>query len=103
MTPPELDREVEVDGSFPLEGPPLADVDIGDAIRRIGDRVCLMGDVNPVNTLLLGTSEDVERKVREIVRATGPTGLIVSTSDQTARDTPPESLEASRRGVEQTS
>ena len=99
----EMLREAEVDGTFPLERPPLADVDIGDAKRRIGDRVCLMGNVDPVNTLLLGTPEEVEREVREIVKAAGPTGLIVSTSDQTARDTPPENLEAFRRGVEETS
>lgn len=96
-------KEAEVDGTFPLERPPLADVDIGDAKRRIGDRVCLMGNVDPVNTLLFGTPEDVEREVREIVKIAGPTGLIVSTSDQTARDTPPENLEAFRRGVEERS
>ncbi len=96
----EMLREAGVDGTFPLERSPLADVDIGDAKRRIGDRVCLMGNVDPVNTLLLGRPEDVECEVREIVEAAGPTGLIVSTSDQTARDTPPENLEAFRRGVE---
>ncbi|MCK5805088.1 MAG: hypothetical protein KAI66_19800 [Lentisphaeria bacterium] len=37
---------------------------------------------------------------REIVEALGEDGLVFSTSDQTARDTPPENLEAFRRGVE---
>jgi hypothetical protein len=96
----DMQKEAEMDCTFPLERPPLGDVDIGDAKRRIGDRVCLMGNVDPVNTLLHGSSEDVEREVREIVELAGPTGLIVSTSDQTARDTPPGNLEAFRRGVE---
>lgn len=95
----EMLRQAEMDCTFPLERPPLGNVDIADAKRRIGDRVCLMGNVDPVNTLLRGMPEDVEREVREIVEAAGPTGLIVSTSDQTARDTPPANLEAFRRGV----
>ena len=96
----EMLKEAEVDCTFPLERPPLADVDIGDAKRRIGDRVCLMGNLDPINTLLRGTPEDVEQEVKEIMEAAGPTGLIVSTSDQTPRDTDPKNLEAFRRAVE---
>jgi uroporphyrinogen decarboxylase len=93
-------KEADMDCTFPLERPPLGDIDMTDAKQRIGDRVCLMGNVDPVHTLLQGTPDDVEREVREIVRVAGPTGLIVSTSDQTARDTPPANIEAFRRGVE---
>ena len=92
-------KEADMDCTFPLERPPLGDVNIADAKRRIGDRLCLMGNVDPVNTLLHGTPADVEREVREIIEDAGPIGLIVSTSDQTARDTPPANLEAFRRGV----
>ncbi|MFC1461918.1 uroporphyrinogen decarboxylase family protein, partial [Verrucomicrobiota bacterium] len=86
----------------PLERSPLGDVDIGDAKRRIGKTVCLKGNVDPVNTLLKGTPEDVDKEIREIVETAGSdgTGLIVSTSDQTCRDTPVENMEAFRKAVE---
>jgi len=91
-----------VDCTEPLERPPLGNVNIGDAKKRIGKTVCLKGNVDPVNTLLKGTPEDVDREVREVIEAAGGdgTGLIVSTSDQTARDTPVENMEAFRKAVE---
>lgn len=98
----ELLDEANVDCTEPLERPPLGNVDIGDAKRRIGKKVCLKGNVDPVNTLLRGTPEDVDREIKEIIETAGNdgTGLIVSTSDQTARDTPIENMEAFREAVE---
>ena len=59
-----------------------------------------MGNVDPVNTLLKGTSEDVDGEIRRIIETAGEdSGLIVSTSDQVARDTPVQNIEAFRNAV----
>ena len=98
----ELLADAGVDCTEPLERQPLGNVDIGEAKRRIGKTVCLKGNVDPVNTLLKGTPQDVDREIKEIIETAGGngTGLIVSTSDQTARDTPIENMEAFREAVE---
>jgi len=84
-----------------LEKPPLGNVNLADAKRRIGDRLCLKGNVDPVNTMLRGTPEDVEREVREVIETAGAGGgLIVSTCDQIPRDTPYENIVAFRDAVE---
>lgn len=97
-----LIAEAGVDVLYPLERPPLGDVEMAEAKRLIGDRVCLMGNVDPVHTLLAGSPADVSREVRGIIRdaGSGPGGLIVSTSDQTCRDTPEANLWAFREAVE---
>lgn len=98
----ELLADAGVDCTEPLERPPLGNVDIGDAKSRIGETVCLKGNVDPVNTLLKGTPQDVDSEIREIIEAAGRngTGLILSTSDQTCRDTPVENMKAFGEAVE---
>ncbi|MGI6209347.1 MAG: uroporphyrinogen decarboxylase family protein [Anaerolineae bacterium] len=97
-----LIRDAGVDVLYPLERPPLGDVCIAEAKRVIGNHVCLMGNVDPVHTLLRGTPEAVRREVREIAAAAGagPGGLVISTSDQTCRDTPEINLWAYREALE---
>jgi len=95
----EMLAETGVDAVLPLERPPLGDVDLAEARRRLGTRFSFIGNVDPVNTLLRGTPGDVEREIQEIIASAGPRALIVSTSDQTARDTPHENLHAYREAV----
>lgn len=98
----ELLAEAGVDCTEPLERQPLGNVEIGDAKRRIGRTVCLKGNVDPVNTLLKGSPQDVDREIEEIIKTAGSDGmgLIVGTSDQAARDTPIENMEAFGEAVE---
>jgi uroporphyrinogen decarboxylase len=79
----EMIADSGADAVSPLERPPLGDVDIGDAARRVGKKLCLVGNVDPVNTMLKGTPEQLDAEIKGIIRDTGlATGLIVSTSDQ---------------------
>ena len=79
-----------VDAVSPCERPPLGDWRIPEIRRRVGHRICIVGNVDPINTLYRGTPEAVRNEVREVIRDSGGsgTGLILATSDQVCRDTP---------------
>jgi len=81
-----------VDAIEPLD--PLGGVDIADAKRRVGDRVCLKGGVNTL-TLLQGTPEDVRREVRYCIENAGRGGgLLVGSGDDIPKDSPVENVKA---------
>ena len=65
-----------------LDPPPVGNVDLEDAFRRIGDRVFIKGNIDSVNTLLANDDEKVRKDVRKIIE-TGKTkgkGFILSTA-----------------------
>jgi uroporphyrinogen decarboxylase len=57
-------------------------MDIGAMKREYGDRICLLGNVD-LNILGLGTPEDVEQEVRDLIRDVGPGGGYIVTSGNT--------------------
>lgn len=57
-------------------------LDIAEVKRRVGDRVCLWGNI-AINTLSLGTPEDVVREVRERINACAPGGGYIVGSSHT--------------------
>ena len=70
-------------------------VTMAKAKERVGDRVCLKGNVDPVGTLLQGTPEAVEAECRAIIAAAGRGGgLILSSGCQIPRDTTVENVHA---------
>jgi uroporphyrinogen-III decarboxylase len=54
-------------------------MDIRAMKREYGDRICLLGNVD-LNILGLGTPEDVEQEVRDLIRDVGPGGGYIVTS-----------------------
>jgi len=65
-----------------LDPPPIGNVDLEDAFRRIGDRMFIKGNIDSVNTLLAGDDEKARNDVRKIIE-TGTTkgkGFILSTA-----------------------
>ena len=74
--------------------PPMADVDLAEAKRRIGDRVCLWGYVDLVNVIQRGTPALIERTVREAIETAGPTGFVLGSSDSIRDGTPVENVRA---------
>jgi uroporphyrinogen decarboxylase len=54
-------------------------MDIRAMKRDYGDRICLFGNVD-LNILGLGTPEDVDREVYELIRDVGPGGGYILTS-----------------------
>ena len=64
-----------------LDPPPLGTVDLADARRRTFGRLFLKGNVDPVNTVLFGTPDDVLAAARDRIETAGPGGgYILSTA-----------------------
>jgi uroporphyrinogen decarboxylase len=70
-------------------------VDAADAKRRIGDKVCLMGNIHPIDTLLKGTPEAVKKACRKCIEVAGPGGgYVLSAGGGIDIGTPAENIEA---------
>ena len=98
----ELLADSGVDGIECMDPPPLGDVELAAAKRRIGGRVFLKGNMDSVNVLLRGSDEDVERTVHACIDAGMPGGgYILSTACSTAPDVRSERMMRIRELVEQ--
>lgn len=74
----------------PVEGPPLGDVTFEDAKRRIGDRVCLEGNIQ-IGDLYHDPTDVLVEKVKRTIDAGAPGGgfiLCPTASPHTAELTP---------------
>lgn len=74
----------------PIEGPPLGDVTFAEAKRRIGDRVCLEGNIQ-IGDLYHDPTDVLVDKVRRTIEAGAPGGgfiLCPTASPHTAELTP---------------
>jgi uroporphyrinogen decarboxylase len=65
-----------------------------EAREKLGDRVCLSGNIDPVGVLLQGSPADVTQAVQKCISDAGETGFILNTGECVCRDTPPENIEA---------
>jgi len=78
-------------------------IDLAEAKERIGDRVCLMGNVTPAETLLNGTPEKVDAEAKEHISKAydNPAGFILASGCEVPINTPPENvlalMEAARK------
>lgn len=87
-----IDLYAEVGARLLQFGP---DVDPAFAKEKVGDRMCLLGNLAPTGVLKEGTPEDVEAACREVIRKAAPGGgFILGSSGSVARYTPMENLEA---------
>jgi len=98
----ELLEETGTGGIDTLDPPPLGDVDLADAKRRVGRRLFLKGNIDPVNTVLRGTPaqcrEDARRRL-EMAMEGG--GYILSTACSVPPHAPPENILALAAVVEE--
>jgi uroporphyrinogen decarboxylase len=70
-------------------------IDLAEAKRVLGDRVCLKGNIDPTAVFLQGTPETVQAAARQAIRAAAAGGgFILSPGCELPRDTPPENLAA---------
>jgi uroporphyrinogen decarboxylase len=75
-------------------------MDIRAMKRQYGDRLCLLGNVDLV-TLGMGTPQDVDNEVRNLIRDVGPGGgYVISSGNSLAGYLPPENVLAMRDAVQ---
>jgi uroporphyrinogen-III decarboxylase len=98
----DLMEETGVDGIDTLDPPPLGTVDLREALERIGKRVFIKGNLDPVNTLLMGTPDDVTKACINRLEIASPGGAyILSTACSVSPAAPPENIIRLREAAEQ--
>ncbi|MEM7231570.1 MAG: uroporphyrinogen decarboxylase family protein [Planctomycetota bacterium] len=89
----ELMCRAGVSGIECLDPPPLGDVEIGEAVQLLKGKIFIKGNVDPVNTLLRGSMEDVKRDVGNVLDASQEMeGFILSSACSVAPPAPPDNL-----------
>ncbi len=89
----ELMAATGIDGIDTLDPPPLGSVDLEDAKRRVGDRIFFKGNIDPVNTLLNKTREEVRQDALWRLQVGSPGGgYILSSACSVSPRVPPENL-----------
>ncbi len=73
---------------------PGAGLTMADMKRHYGDRIALKGNIDCVNTLCTGSTDEVRNEVRRCIADGGPGGLIVSSSNTIHRGVLPENYRA---------
>jgi len=85
-----------------LDPPPLGTVELKDAKRQIAGKQFIKGNLDPVNTILMGTPEQVTAAARERILTGGPGGgYILSTACSVSPAAPPENIAKLREAVEE--
>ncbi|MHA1608282.1 MAG: uroporphyrinogen decarboxylase family protein [Candidatus Freyarchaeota archaeon] len=98
---PILDLIVEAgfDGLHSLD--PVAGVDIAEVKRRVGDKLCLLGNIDVSYVLSHGSKEDVEEAVKRTIEVAAPGGGFILSPTNMHPGVKPENLrwmvEAARR------
>lgn len=96
----ELMLETGTQGIDTLDPPPLGTVELEDAVPVLKGRAFIKGNIDPVNTLLHGTEQDVRDAVLHRLRVAAPGGgYILSSACSVAPGVKPERLELMARLV----
>ncbi len=89
----ELMAATGIEGIDTLDPPPLGNVDLADAKQRVGDRLFFKGNIDPVNTLLLKSREEVRQDALWRLKVGSPgSGYVLSSACSVSPRVPPENL-----------
>jgi MtaA/CmuA family methyltransferase len=75
--------------------------DLAEVKARVGDRMCLMGNVNPLEIGVRGTPEAVRTATREVLEKSGGEGIILSVGGGTSPGMPRENILAMLGALEE--
>lgn len=82
------------DGIDTLDPPPLGTVELEEAKKILSGKTFIKGNIDPVNTLLNGSSDQIEEDVKWRIGVGKPGGgYILSSACSVAPATPPENIE----------
>ncbi|HEY5140208.1 MAG TPA: uroporphyrinogen decarboxylase family protein, partial [Methylococcales bacterium] len=83
------------------EIPPMGDCDLKEIKLKYGYKLALKGNLHTTEVMLFGTREKVETECKKAIDdAADGGGFILSTGDQTPRDTPEENIFALQKIAE---
>lgn len=88
----ELMEASGTDGIDTLDPPPLGTCDLADARRRLGNRVFIKGNIDPVNTVLRGTEASCRGDALDRIAIGGPAGYVLSTACSVPPHAPPRNI-----------
>lgn len=75
-------------------------IDLGTVKQTVGDRVCLIGNLDPVNVLMNGAPAHIASEATRIMNLGKERGgYLFNTGEMVPRDTPIENMEAMLRGA----
>jgi len=74
---------------------------IRDVKRRVGDRMCLMGNVNPLEIAVRGDTDEVKDATLEVLEASGGEGIILSVGGGVSPGMPRENILAMLEALEE--
>lgn len=63
-----------------LDPPPLGNVELADAKARVGEKIFLKGNLDPVNTILLGAPKQVLNQAKQCIEAAAAGGGYILSS-----------------------
>jgi MtaA/CmuA family methyltransferase len=90
----EMIAESGVSGIECLDPPPIGNVQLEDAKERIGDKIFIKGNIDPINVLLQGSAEDVKKDAANRIEVGKPGGgYILSTACSIAPYTKRENIQ----------
>jgi len=69
--------DLGVDSLDPIEQPPYGDMEMDEAFRRVGDRVCLVGGLDDMEVLETRPLDDVRRMGAELIERVGRRGWML--------------------------
>jgi len=75
--------------------------DIAEVKRRVGDRICLMGNVNPLEVGVRGTPAEVRQATLAVLEQGGDRGMILSVGGGTSPGMPRENIAAMLAALEE--
>ena len=97
----DLMEATHTQGIDTLDPPPLGTVELADAVVQTKGRMFIKGNLDPVNTMLFGTPDDVRAAARERLDIAAPGGgYILSTACSVAPAAPPANIMVLREAVE---
>ena len=97
----ELIIDIGFSGLECLDPPPLGNVELEDAVKRIGDRCSIKGNIDPVNVLMKGSIKNIRKDaIRRLEAGMKSKGFILSTACSIAPDTPAQNLDELFKVVE---